>query len=165
MFDIFGKTLDAAIGKNREIHEEFGAVDEQISSTQRFLEERMLELMKTNKGEQETIRALIQSEFQKIRDKVEVTKESTEGILEPNIMSLPRSDSQVKALLFIANHHGGVTQGQIANYLDGEPKIINVLNRLRNRGLIDIKLQRGMDTYHITDVAKEFLRSVENGTN
>ena len=151
--DMFGKTLDAAIGKREVLSANFEELTGQLETAKnKIIEESIKQIGTVSEQEHKRLSELVDKQIDLIREKVESTRESAEEISQVIYRSM--TVRQYLLLSKLNENEEGFTVEQLVEKMN-QPieNIKRLLSELMGRGCIGL----GRSKYHILSRGKEVL--------
>jgi predicted transcriptional regulator len=136
---IFDKTLDAAIGKKEILSDKFEELNEQLERTKtKLIEESIGQIGAAGEQERKRLSKIVDDQIGLIREKIETTRESAEGMVQLDVSQL---SPNLRHILFkLADQPDGLTLTEIAQSTPFTPTLVNRrLRELMNLGFVERK--------------------------
>jgi hypothetical protein len=150
--EMFGRTLDAAIGKREMLSNNFEEINEQLEKTKaKLIEESIGQIGVAGEQERKRLAQIVDSQMAMIREKVENTRESAEKFVKTipsplDMFSLgPSSKTILEALIDVP---GGLTAKELAEKTGiDEEYLRRRLWELKKRKFVE--LEEGKYSFHV----------------
>lgn len=136
--DIFGRTLDAAIGRKELLSESFARLDAGLEKMGDNIVTATLNQIGAGAGDQQRqlIAEVVGNEIEEFREKVATTQQSAES-LAADSLQIGSSSTMASIFSLLRNEGGELTASEIAERLNtGYLPVVDSLRRLSEQGLV-----------------------------
>lgn len=157
---MFNKTLDAAIGKQNQMSEEFERIHEQLDkTTKEIIDNAVIQIGTAGEKEREGIKKLVQEHMQPLREKIDTTMATaaTMAFPEIDIEKLQELTPREEVLLrFIFDHKEPITSYELSEKFNiHRYGIVRALQSLKSRGYVRQLKNTSPNNYIITKKGKD----------